>query len=86
MALEFSGERPDTAASFHPVRNVLTWIVEQRKRRAQQQALAYLLELEHYRLSDLGINRADLFDAVFAAPTQILAQRREARAEADINR
>ena len=66
MALELSGERPVAAAAFHPVRIALSWLAERRKIRAQQQALAYLLELEHFRLADLGINRADLFDAIRA--------------------
>jgi uncharacterized protein YjiS (DUF1127 family) len=86
MALELSGERPVAAAAFHPVRKVLGWIAEQRALRAQRQALAYLLDLEQYRLADLGINRADLFDAVYAAPsTRMLAERRAIRACGDLN-
>lgn len=67
MALELSGER-SSVASLHPVRAVLTWIAAQRKVRAQRLALAQLLEFDHYRLADLGINRADLFDALHSAP------------------
>jgi uncharacterized protein YjiS (DUF1127 family) len=87
MALELSGERPSAPASFHPVRTVLGWIAEQRAIRAQRQALAYLMELEHYRLADLGINRADLFDAIYAQPrpTELLAQRRAVRSGDDVN-
>lgn len=80
MALELSGER-SSVASLHPVRAVLSWIAAQRKVRAQRLALAQLLEFDHYRLADLGINRADLFDAIHASPepARLLEARRNAR-------
>jgi len=81
MALELSGERP-LAASVNPFRTVLSWIAGQRKQRAQRLALAELLEFDSHRLADLGINRADLFEAMNGAgqPGRILANRRAARA------
>jgi hypothetical protein len=42
-----------------------------------------LLSMDTYRLDDLGINRADLFDAMHAEPrrgARLLADRRAARA------
>lgn len=81
MALELSGERP-VAAAVTPIRTVLSWIAGQRKQRRQRQALADLLELDGHRLADLGINRADLFDALNGShqPGRLLAFRRAARA------
>ena len=81
MALVLSGERPSAAAaSFNPVRLVVTWFVKTRAEYAQQLALKSLLDLDAHRLEDLGINRGDLFDAVAARrPTKLLAERRSIR-------
>ena len=82
MALVLSGERPSAAAaSFNPVRLVVTWFAKTRAEYAQQLALKSLLDLDAHRLEDLGINRGDLFDAMQTAqrPTRLLAERRSIR-------
>jgi uncharacterized protein YjiS (DUF1127 family) len=82
MALVLSGERPQAAAvSWNPVRFAAAWFAKARAERAQHQALSSLLELDAHRLDDLGINRADLFEAMRAEslPTRLLAERRARR-------
>ncbi len=82
MALELAGERPSAAAtSFHPIRAFVAFVAKVQAERAQRQALETLLNLEGYRLDDLGINRGDLFDAMHASqrPTKLLADRASQR-------
>ena len=88
MALVLSGERPSAAAaSFNPVRLVVTWFAKTRADYAQQLALKSLLDLDAHRLEDLGINRSDLFDAAMAKrqPTKLLADRRSVRSGDHLN-
>ena len=82
MALVLSGERPSAAAATTPIRAVLAWFAKAHAERAQRQALETLLNLDGYRLDDLGINRGDLFDAMHASqrPTRLLSERRASRA------
>jgi uncharacterized protein YjiS (DUF1127 family) len=80
MALVLSGERPADAAASNPLRIIGTWFAKVQAARAQRRALVNLLALDNHRLSDIGINRGDLFDAVHAnRPTLLLQQRRGAR-------
>jgi uncharacterized protein YjiS (DUF1127 family) len=81
MSLVLSGERPSAAASMNPVRAVFGWIAKGRAERTQRLALESLLQLDNYRLDDLGINRGDLFDAMHASqrPTKLLADRASQR-------
>ncbi len=81
MSLVLSGERPSAAASINPLRAILVWFTKVRAQRAQRLALETLLQLDNYRLDDLGINRGDLFDAMHASqrPTKLLADRASRR-------
>jgi uncharacterized protein YjiS (DUF1127 family) len=65
------------ARSYHLLETFAAWVAKMRAEHAQRQALAYLLELEAYRLDDLGINRADLFAAMQSGQrsTRVIAQR-----------
>lgn len=80
MALVLDRGRP-RARSFYLLESVTSWFIQMRAARAQRQALAYLLELDAYRLDDLGINRADLFAAMESKTdsTAIVADRRARR-------
>ena len=80
MALVLDRGRP-RARSYHLLETLTAWVAKMRAQRAQREALAYLLELDAYRLDDLGINRADLFAAMAerVEPTRIVASRREWR-------
>jgi uncharacterized protein YjiS (DUF1127 family) len=83
MSLVLSGERPSAAVtSANPFGFVLALFAKARAVRAQRVALDSLLELDHGRLDDLGINRGDLFDAMHAShrPTKLLSERRNSRA------
>jgi uncharacterized protein YjiS (DUF1127 family) len=77
MALVLDRGRPGVR-STHLAELVTAWFAKMRAARAQRQALAHLLELDAYRLDDLGINRADLFAAIDARaePSRVLAERR----------
>ncbi len=82
MALVLSGERPAAAAiSLNPLAAFGNWLAKVRVQRTQRQALDSLLALDAHRLTDLGINRGDLFDALRAdmGPTRLLTERRERR-------
>jgi len=88
MALVLSGERPVAAASsLNPIRMVANWFAQLRAERSQRVALKTLLDLEPHRLSDLGIERADLFDAMLVErrPTRLLADRRSIRQGDQLN-
>jgi len=65
MAYLLSGERSSaTAISRSPFAAFPRWLEKSRKARSQRLALATLLELEDFRLDDLGISRQDILDAV----------------------
>ena len=84
MALVLSGERPAAAATINPVTLLVTWFAKARAGRLQRLALENLLELDAHRLDDLGINRADRFDAMQVnnrRPTRLLAERRSHRVD-----
>ncbi len=84
MALVLSGERPAAAATINPVTLLVNWFAKARAGRLQRLALENLLELDAHRLDDLGINRADLFDAMQVnnrRPTRLLAERRSHRVD-----
>lgn len=67
MALSLFGERPHAAAMpANPVSVFAAWFAKARAARARRIALAALLELDHCRLNDLGINRQDVLDAMRA--------------------
>jgi uncharacterized protein YjiS (DUF1127 family) len=89
MAHSLSGERPHMAAvTLNPFRLAARWYDQTRKARAQRAALGNLLNLDAHRLSDLGINRGDLFDAMHAEPLRggrILSQRRAQAAKDWLN-
>jgi uncharacterized protein YjiS (DUF1127 family) len=70
MAFLLSSERPAVAAvTLNPLRAFGRWVAKARAARAQRIALGALLEFDSHRLDDLGINRADLFDALHHSPT-----------------
>ncbi len=82
MALVLSGERSSAAAtSMNPLLMVAAWFAKTRVRRVQHLALTSLLDLDDRGLADLGIERADLFDAMQAGhrPTRFLTERRARR-------
>jgi uncharacterized protein YjiS (DUF1127 family) len=65
MAFLLSSERPAVAAvTLNPFRAFARWAAKARAERAQRVALGSLLEVDAFRLDDLGINRQDLFDAL----------------------
>ena len=65
MAYSLSGERPAAAASsFSPVSGLLRLFAKMRAARGKRLALTELLELDEYRLYDLGINRQDVVSAL----------------------
>jgi len=65
MAYLLSSERSTAAApAKNPLAGLARWFEKSRKSRAQKLALATLLELEDFRLDDLGISRQDVLDAI----------------------
>ena len=61
------------------VRQVHAW----RVRRAQRVAIAVMLEMEPYRLDDMGLGTADLCQAINSRwPSRVLNARRAERARA----
>ena len=84
MAYLLSGERSSaTAVIRSPLVGLVRWFEKSRKARAQKLALASLLELEDFRLDDLGISRQDILDAVENPDRNVgahLAARRSHRA------
>ena len=76
MAHSLSGERPHMAAvTLNPFRIAARWYDQTRKARAQRAALGSLFNLDADRLSDLGINRSDLFDAMHAERDALKSER-----------
>ena len=64
MAISLSGERSLSAATPSPIAAVARWIAKAKAARTRRNALHALLELDHTRLSDLGITRADISAAL----------------------
>ena len=65
MAYSLSGERPELAATATGFTTyVRNWLAAAKLARTRRTALATLLELEDFRLEDLGISRADVVDAL----------------------
>ncbi len=87
MALSLPGER-SVAAGSHvtPIRRLFAWIAQVKANRARRTALRGLLDLDTARLKDLGIERADIAEAMTArngrTPGMVLnaARARNARA------
>ena len=85
MALSLPGERSLAAATpANPFVAFARWIAKAQAARTRRAALLALLELDHSRLSDLGISRDDIIAALapgaHAAPTLNAARARNARA------
>lgn len=69
MALSLPGERPArAAASVRPKNLVLGWIEAVRAHRAERLALAALMQMEEWRLDDLGLCRQDVLEAARRPP------------------
>jgi uncharacterized protein YjiS (DUF1127 family) len=65
MAYSLSGERPIAAAwPFRVLGSLVDWAARAGTAHRRRVALSALLELDEYRLWDLGISRADLTRAV----------------------
>ena len=65
MALSLYGERPSVAAMpVSPFAVFARWVAKAHAARARRTALAALLELDHCRLDDLGIDRGDILEAM----------------------
>ena len=87
MALSLPGERSVAAGSHAtPIRGFLAWIAQVKANRSRRIALRGLLDLDTARLKDLGIERADIAEAMTArngrTPGMVLnaARARSARA------
>ncbi|HTO27376.1 MAG TPA: hypothetical protein VL017_02170 [Devosia sp.] len=85
MALSLPGERSLAAASpANPFAAFARWIAKAKAARTRRVALSALLELDHNRLSDLGISRHDITAALaanaHAGPILNAARARNARA------
>ncbi len=68
MAYLLTGGRSARAAAHPFVTNFRHWLAAARTRRARRSALQNLLELDAALLDDLGISRADVFDAMRHPP------------------
>ena len=84
MALSLPGERSLAAATpANPFAAFARWIAKAQAARTRRVALSALLELDHSRLSDLGISRDDVVAALAsrtqAAPILNAARARNAR-------
>ena len=67
MALSLYGERPHAAAMpASPFAVFARWVAKAQAARTRRTALAALLELDHSRLNDLGIDRQDVVEAMHA--------------------
>ncbi|WP_137151138.1 hypothetical protein [Devosia sp. FKR38] len=64
MALSLPGERSIVAATPRPFAALLRWLGQAKAARARRNALESLLDLDHSRLDDLGISRADISAAL----------------------
>jgi uncharacterized protein YjiS (DUF1127 family) len=73
--------RPVAVLGLGFVAVVASWFAKARVTRQQTRALEDLRAMDSYLLDDLGINRADLFDAGLAErPMRLLSERRARRA------
>jgi uncharacterized protein YjiS (DUF1127 family) len=80
MALSLSGERPSAAAMPINIFAVFArWFAKTQAARTRRTGLAALLDLDHSRLNDLGIDRQDVLEALrmnsLAASTRLTAAR-----------
>ena len=84
MAFLLTGERPRAAAfSLNPVRFFPVWFANARADYARHAALKSLLDLEDFRLDDLGLSRRDILAALHSPrPGADLAAVRARRARA----
>jgi uncharacterized protein YjiS (DUF1127 family) len=65
MALSLPGERSHVAATpAYPFAAFTRWIAKAQAARTRRVALEALLELDHVRLTDLGISRDDISQAL----------------------
>jgi|TARA_R110000868_G_scaffold122464_21_gene324513 uncharacterized protein YjiS (DUF1127 family) len=64
MAISLSGERSLAAATPNPFVALTRWIAKAKAARTRRNALYALLELDHDRLSDIGISRDDITTAL----------------------
>ena len=88
MAISLSSERPIVAAtSTGFVAYVQNWLAKAAAERARRTALASLLELENFRLDDLGVSREDIVSALNdhnRNAGRVLAYKRSVRASATL--
>lgn len=76
MALSLPGERSLAAATpANPFAAFVRWIAKAQAARTRRVALMALLELDHARLSDLGISRDDVLAALNAPASSLNAAR-----------
>jgi uncharacterized protein YjiS (DUF1127 family) len=65
MAFSLESERPSVAAvSLNPLRALFAWIADVRAKHARRVALSNLLEMDATQLFDLGVDRADIIEAL----------------------
>jgi uncharacterized protein YjiS (DUF1127 family) len=66
MAYLLSGERSSLAdaSPSHPFGGIVRWLAKVHSARARRVALTQLLELEDFRLDDLGLCRQDIVEAI----------------------
>ena len=85
MAYSLFGERPIVAAWPTTVfRTLLRTVANLRQARRKRMALAALMEMDDYRLWDLGISRTDLNRALRAEEFDIEAVRDRRRGGIDV--
>ena len=71
MALSLPGERSLAAATpANPFAAFARWIAKAKAARTRRVALEGLLELDHARLTDLGISREDITSALLRKDTR----------------
>lgn len=83
MAFLLSSERPAVAGSFsHPFAAFGRWWRMLNAKRTRRTRLEALLDMDEYRLDDLGLNRQDILEAVKQSRdgAALLTQRRAERA------
>jgi uncharacterized protein YjiS (DUF1127 family) len=81
MAYSLSGERPSAAARpLHVLVALKAALAQWAAARRRRNALRALLDLDDYRLWDLGISRSDLTHATRSDDFDILAVHRSGRA------
>lgn len=81
MALLLSEERSTAVTiSFSPLKAMVNWLNNAAQMRRKDAAMHALLQMDAYRLEDLGINRQDVVDALKGGKS--LFNRRAERARA----